>query len=65
MLLGRPDPEADARVALERVGLDPERFAARFPDALSGGQRQRVALARAVPLPVPGRIRISRGGKLI
>jgi osmoprotectant transport system ATP-binding protein len=47
-LLGRPDPRGDALSALERVGLDPAHFGARFPDALSGGQRQRVALARAI-----------------
>ncbi|MBI5029349.1 MAG: ATP-binding cassette domain-containing protein [Chloroflexi bacterium] len=33
---------------LERVGLDPKTFAARFPHQLSGGQRQRVGLARAL-----------------
>jgi len=48
MLLGRPDPDGDAAVALDRVGLDPALFGNRFPDALSGGQRQRVALARAI-----------------
>ncbi|HEU4878605.1 MAG TPA: ATP-binding cassette domain-containing protein [Gemmatimonadaceae bacterium] len=34
--------------SLSRVGLDPEKFAKRFPHQLSGGQRQRVALARAL-----------------
>lgn len=33
---------------LELVGLDPKRFAERFPDELSGGQRQRVGVARAL-----------------
>ena len=33
---------------LELVGLEPERFAARFPHELSGGQRQRVGVARAL-----------------
>jgi osmoprotectant transport system ATP-binding protein len=33
---------------LEMVGLDPEKFAARFPHELSGGQRQRVGVARAL-----------------
>ncbi len=40
----------DARVkeVLELVGLDPARFADRYPSALSGGQRQRVGVARAI-----------------
>jgi osmoprotectant transport system ATP-binding protein len=33
---------------LELVGLDPTKFAARFPHELSGGQRQRVGVARAL-----------------
>lgn len=33
---------------LELVGLDPARFASRFPHELSGGQRQRVGVARAL-----------------
>jgi len=33
---------------LELVGLDPVKFAARFPHELSGGQRQRVGVARAL-----------------
>lgn len=33
---------------LDLVGLDPGKFAARFPHELSGGQRQRVAVARAL-----------------
>jgi osmoprotectant transport system ATP-binding protein len=37
-----------ARTALELVGLDPEKFAKRWPRELSGGQRQRVAVARAL-----------------
>ncbi len=47
-LRGQGDAEADARAALELVGLDPARFGARFPHELSGGQRQRAALARAL-----------------
>ena len=43
-----------ARVAandlLARVGLEPSRFAARYPHELSGGQRQRVNIARALAL---------------
>lgn len=33
---------------LELVGLDPAKFARRFPAELSGGQRQRVGVARAL-----------------
>ena len=33
---------------LNLVGLDPAKFAARFPHELSGGQRQRVGVARAL-----------------
>jgi len=33
---------------LELVGLNPGKFAARFPAELSGGQRQRVGVARAL-----------------
>ncbi|MDQ3635014.1 MAG: ATP-binding cassette domain-containing protein [Acidobacteriota bacterium] len=33
---------------LSLVGLEPERFAKRFPSELSGGQRQRVGVARAL-----------------
>ena len=35
---------------LARVGLDPARFAGRYPHELSGGQRQRVNIARALAL---------------
>lgn len=35
---------------LSRVGLDPSRFAGRYPHELSGGQRQRVNIARALAL---------------
>ena len=44
---------AAARLAhglLERVGLEPKRFAGRYPHELSGGQRQRVNIARALAL---------------
>jgi peptide/nickel transport system ATP-binding protein len=37
-----------ARDLLARVGLDPARFAGRYPHELSGGQRQRVNIARAL-----------------
>jgi osmoprotectant transport system ATP-binding protein len=33
---------------LELVGLDPKRYAGRYPHELSGGQRQRVGVARAL-----------------
>jgi osmoprotectant transport system ATP-binding protein len=33
---------------LSLVGLDPAKFAARYPHELSGGQRQRVGVARAL-----------------
>src|SRR5579875_1966996 len=39
-----------AATLLERVGLDPGRFADRRPRELSGGQAQRVAIARALAL---------------
>src|SRR5215472_177223 len=35
---------------LSLVGLDPARFAARYPHELSGGQRQRVNVARALAM---------------
>ena len=37
-----------ARDALALVGLEPSKFADRWPRELSGGQRQRVAIARAL-----------------
>lgn len=39
-----------ARELLAQVGLEPDRFANRFPHELSGGQRQRVNIARALAL---------------
>jgi len=41
---------ARAEKLLEDVGLDPARFADRYPHELSGGQRQRVNIARALSL---------------
>jgi len=41
---------ARAHDLLGRVGLDPARFAGRYPHELSGGQRQRVNIARALAL---------------
>ncbi len=37
-----------ARDLMGKVGLDPVRFAGRYPHELSGGQRQRVNIARAL-----------------
>ena len=39
-----------ARYLLAHVGLEPARFADRYPHALSGGQRQRICIARALAL---------------
>jgi peptide/nickel transport system ATP-binding protein len=49
---GEPRKSALARAhdLLGRVGLDPARFAGRYPHELSGGQRQRVNIARALAL---------------
>jgi osmoprotectant transport system ATP-binding protein len=41
------------RELLALVGLDPDVFAARFPQQLSGGQRQRVGVARALAADPP------------
>ena len=48
--LPRAKAVARARDLLARVGLDPGRFASRYPHELSGGQRQRVNIARALAL---------------
>ncbi|MDD7970190.1 ABC transporter ATP-binding protein [Roseinatronobacter alkalisoli] len=49
---GTPAQEALSRThdLLARVGLEPARFAGRYPHELSGGQRQRVNIARALAL---------------
>jgi len=44
---------ARARELLTLVGLEPERFASRFPRQLSGGQRQRIGVARALAADPP------------
>src|SRR5437667_7985954 len=41
------------REMLSLVGLDPERFADRYPRELSGGQRQRIGVARALAADPP------------
>ncbi|HKA34362.1 MAG TPA: ATP-binding cassette domain-containing protein [Candidatus Binatia bacterium] len=41
------------RELLDLVGLDPARFATRYPRELSGGQRQRVGVARALAADPP------------
>ncbi len=54
-LEGWPRDRVRARVEelLLLVGLDPERFSARYPRELSGGQRQRVGVARALAADPP------------
>ena len=48
--VGKRESIDRARDLLVRVGLDPARFAERYPHELSGGQRQRVNIARALAL---------------
>ncbi len=54
-LEGWPRAKVSARVGelLSLVGLDPARFADRYPRELSGGQRQRVGVARALAADPP------------
>ena len=44
---------ARAEELLDLVGLDPARYADRYPAALSGGERQRVGVARALAADPP------------
>jgi peptide/nickel transport system ATP-binding protein len=48
--LGRREALARAHDLLRRVGMEPRRFAGRYPHEISGGQRQRVNIARALAL---------------
>jgi len=54
-LLGWDEGRIAARVdeLLERVGMEPATFRARFPRELSGGQKQRVGVARALAADPP------------
>jgi osmoprotectant transport system ATP-binding protein len=54
-LSGWDEQRTRARVSelLEMVGLEPARFAQRYPRELSGGQRQRVGVARALAADPP------------
>ncbi|RTL61768.1 MAG: ABC transporter ATP-binding protein [Hyphomicrobiales bacterium] len=48
--VSRSEAISRARSLLDRVGLEPQRFAGRYPHELSGGQRQRINIARALAL---------------
>jgi osmoprotectant transport system ATP-binding protein len=54
-LLGWDESRRRARATelLELVGLDPTRYADRYPSVLSGGERQRVGVARALAADPP------------
>lgn len=54
-LAGWEQKRIDGRVQelLSLVGLEPDRFAERYPRELSGGQRQRVGVARALAADPP------------
>jgi osmoprotectant transport system ATP-binding protein len=54
-LLGWPEARWKARSEelLATVGLDPSKYARRFPSQLSGGERQRVGVARALAADPP------------
>ena len=46
--LGRAERQAAIIELLERVKLDPQAIAGKYPHELSGGQRQRISIARAL-----------------
>lgn len=46
----RQQARSRAHDLLRRVGLEPSRFATRYPHEVSGGQRQRINIARALAL---------------
>ncbi|MBK1685003.1 ABC transporter ATP-binding protein [Rhodoferax fermentans] len=48
--VSRTEARQTAHELLARVGLEPARFAGRYPHEVSGGQRQRVNIARALAL---------------
>lgn len=48
--VSRDEARQTMRRLLSRVGLEPERFANRYPHEISGGQRQRVNIARALAM---------------
>jgi osmoprotectant transport system ATP-binding protein len=54
-LLGWDKRKIKARVneLLDLVGLEPDKFAKRYPHELSGGQRQRIGVARALAADPP------------
>jgi osmoprotectant transport system ATP-binding protein len=54
-LLGWPDARRRSRAEelLSTVGLDPSKYAKRYPVQLSGGERQRVGVARALAADPP------------
>jgi len=54
-MLGWPKGKLAARVleVMAIVGLDPDKFAKRYPRQLSGGQQQRVGVARALAADPP------------
>jgi osmoprotectant transport system ATP-binding protein len=55
LLLKWPRARVDARIdeLLTLVGLEPSRYARRYPAQLSGGERQRVGVARALAADPP------------